>query len=48
MSHGLFVEVRGQLVGISALLLPCESQNGTRVVELGSKPSYPLSHLTNP
>lgn len=48
MYHGLFVEVGGQFVGISSLLSPCEFQNGTRVVEPGSNPPYPLSHLRNP
>lgn len=38
-------EVRGQLWGFDAFLLPTGSGNRTQMVRLGSHSLYPLSHL---
>lgn len=45
--HGGCVEVRGQLVLVSSILL-VGSEHRTRVVKLGCKHLHPLSHLTGP
>jgi hypothetical protein len=46
--HSVRVEVRRQSTGVGSLLPPCESDDQTQVVRLGSKCLNPLSHLTGP
>lgn len=44
MYHNVYVEVRGQLVGVNSLLLLCGSQGFAKV----DRHLYPLHHLTYP
>jgi len=46
--HSARVEFRRQLTGIGPLLPPCESEDQTQVVRVGSKRLNPLNHLTGP
>lgn len=46
--HSPNVEVRGQLVGLDFLLLPCEFKGWNSVVSLGAKCIYPLSYFAGP
>ena len=43
--HSARVEVRGQSVGVSSLLLPVDLRDQTQVIRLGSQYLYLLSHL---
>ena len=47
-SHGMCVEVRGQLVGVGSLLPTCGSLKLDVDPRLGNKGLYPLSHLAGP
>lgn len=48
MCHDAHVEVREQFLGVSSLLSPYEYREETRVIRLGNKPLYTLSHLAGP
>jgi hypothetical protein len=47
MSHGVYVEVRGQALAAASLLLPCGPRDQIPAVRLSNKRLYLLSHLTN-
>lgn len=46
--YGIYVDVRGQLGGVSNLLPPGGPGNWTLVLRLGSRHPYLLSHLPSP
>lgn len=46
--HSMDMEVRGHLVEVGSLLLPCGSWDGTAIAYLSNKYLYSLSYLTGP